>query len=106
MAQVLEDLADDGFDVNLVERTWLGRVRVVGTRGGTYREIVVDPRNGVILRDLRRLLGDDDGDGSGSGGDDDDDRDDDDDDDDDDGDDDNSGPGENSGPGGGGDDDD
>jgi hypothetical protein len=109
---VLRQLEGQGFTVQQVRRTLLGRVRIVSSRGDLTRETVLDPRNGVILRDLATRDGgggtprigdyDDDGDqtapGSAPGSDDDDDDDnddgggwsggDDDDNDDDDGDDD------------------
>ena len=57
-------LEAQGFSVTEIRRTLLGRVRVVATRGGQTREIVVDPRNGAILRDftsggVRPVLSDD-----------------------------------------------
>ena len=78
-----------------MRRTLLGRVRILARRGDQVREIVLDPRNGTILRDYSstggpNLTGGGNGSGSGSGGGrqdddgDDDDGDDDDDDDDDD----------------------
>jgi phosphopantothenoylcysteine synthetase/decarboxylase len=102
--QVVAQLRDQGYTVQRMNRTLLGRVRVIARRGDQSREVVFDPRNGVILRDYTTgLFGtseDDDqsgssggqaGGGNGGGDDDDDDDDDDgddDDDDDDDGDDD------------------
>jgi len=107
--QVAAQLKRMGYAEVTVSRTLLGRMRIVGTSSRYRREIVLDPRNGEILRDLRRPLdgssvviaiGDDggtdhsasggsgsggsgSGSGSGSGDDDDDDDDDRDDDDDD-----------------------
>lgn len=55
-----QDLAEDiarqmrqqGFlDVG-IERTWLGRTRITGTRDGGSREIIANPNTGEILRDL------------------------------------------------------
>jgi hypothetical protein len=100
--QIAAQLKRMGYAEVTVSRTLLGRMRIVGTSSRYRREIVLDPRNGEILRDLRRPLdgssvviaiGNDDGashsaaGGSGSGGtgsgtDDDDDDDDDQDDDD------------------------
>jgi len=96
--QVAAQLKRMGYAEVTVSRTLLGRMRIVGTSSRYRREIVLDPRNGEILRDLRSPLdgssvviaiGDDDGashsaaggSGSGSPGSDDDDDDDKDDDD-------------------------
>lgn len=128
-AQVSQQLSAQGYRQIEVRRTLLGKVVVTARGHGHKREIVIDPRNGALLRDLVRQADgrqgtvniarvgdreddgkddakddDDDNSGSGSGGDDD-------------GDDDHSGSGgggddddrdddDNSGSGGGGDDDD
>lgn len=131
--EVIARLEAQGFVVESMRRTWLGRVQIVSRRGRLTRETVLDPRNGVILRDY--LYDDDDDDEEGEEeegeegeeenedeGDDDEDDDEDDEDGDDDGEggghddpdddeegggnEDNSGPGDNSGSGGGDDDDD
>jgi hypothetical protein len=98
---VVQQLERQGFTITEIRRTLLGRVRIAAQRGSITRELVLDPRNGAILRDLvsrggesvgvpyigdydEREYDDDDGD-------DDDDDDSDDDDDDDDSDDDNGG---------------
>ena len=113
---VVAELKGMGYAEITVERTLLGRVRIMAYDEGGYREIIVNPRTGEILRDLfvrsgghrgKRLLRDtdrddddrdddrdDDNSGSGSDSDDSDDRDDD-----------NSGSGSNSGSGGSDDDD-
>ncbi len=41
-----------GFVSVTIDGTWLGRVRVTGTRNGTSREIILNPNTGEILRDL------------------------------------------------------
>ena len=48
---VIRQLEAQGFAVSSVRRTLLGRVRILSRRGDLQREIVLDPRNGVILRD-------------------------------------------------------
>jgi hypothetical protein len=48
---VIRQLGAQGFEIVSVRRTLLGRVRVLSRRGNLQREIVLDPRNGVILRD-------------------------------------------------------
>ncbi|MEM1265359.1 MAG: hypothetical protein AAGI50_05015 [Pseudomonadota bacterium] len=109
--QVTDQLQRQGFVVEEVERTWLGRIRVVARTDRFRRELVVVPTTGEILRDYlvniesgassgaplvpRRGASDDDdpigGDDRGDRDRDDDDRDDDDRDDDDDDDDDDEG---------------
>lgn len=48
---VIRQLEAQGFAISSVRRTLLGRVRILSRRGDLQREIVLDPRNGVILRD-------------------------------------------------------
>lgn len=120
---LVEVLRDQGFRQIEVERTLLGRVRILASSNRGTRELVINARTGEVLRDVwidRRgrimpseLAGDASGNRSqgGSdddGNDDDDDADDEEDDGDDDDDDDSgsSGSGGNSGSGGGDDDDD
>ena len=63
-AQSLRDtlvaqLSDLGFDEIKVGRTLLGRVRITAENEDFYREIVINPRTNVILRDyLRRKVRD------------------------------------------------
>lgn len=45
-------LEAQGYEIVLVERTWLGRVRIEAARSGYRREVIVNPRTGEILRDL------------------------------------------------------
>ena len=106
--RVVSQLAAQGYDEIEVGRTLLNRIRIVAESADEWREIIVDPRTGEILRDLwrmksgatgagdARLIRSDDDDDPEDDADGDDDDDDDEDDDDDD----------NSGPGGGSDDDD
>lgn len=114
--RILRDLRKLGYSQVDVERTLLGRTRIVADSPDASREIIVNPATGEILRDLwipRNAKVSDDGSALTDAGDDDDDDDDGDDDGGDDGDD-NSGSGggddgggdDNSGHGGGGGDDD
>ncbi|NHF72566.1 hypothetical protein G7044_05350 [Paracoccus sp. 12-3] len=52
--QVTRQLMDQGYDRIEVHRTLLGKVVVTATGRGHQREIVIDPRNGALLRDLVR----------------------------------------------------
>lgn len=100
---IVRQLREQGFSQIEVRRTLLGRSRIIARSRDLYREIVVSPVTGEILRDYwRELSSDEDGTRivdpgrsgrSGGGVDDDDERDDDDDDDDDDRDDDDDGGG-------------
>ncbi|MBD3678513.1 MAG: hypothetical protein HUJ27_08935 [Rhodobacteraceae bacterium] len=63
-AQTLEEritaqLREQGYTSITVERTFLGRVRILAEGPGMEREIVLNPRTGEILRDIWEL---DDGD--------------------------------------------
>ena len=49
--QVIRQLQDQGFRNIRVQRTWLGRVRIVAESRMGRREIVLDPSTGAILRD-------------------------------------------------------
>ena len=107
--QIVAQLRDQGFSQIEVERTWLGRTRILAQRGDASREIIFNPATGEILRDLWLSKGDKSepnikirseqggGNSGHGGGDDDDDEDEDDEDEDSDGDedqdDDNSGSG-------------
>ena len=75
---VVAQLRSQGYREINVERTMLGRVRIVGARRGASREIILNPRTGEILRDVvlaadgqvvPQISGDD-GSGKGSSGDD------------------------------------
>ena len=108
---LVAELRAAGYTRIEVGQTWLGRTRIVAEGARGEREIVVNPRTGEVLRDLRDDDDDDDDDsgrGRGRGGDDDDgddDRDDDrDDDNDNDNDNDNDGGDNDGGDGDGGDD--
>ncbi|MCC1480308.1 hypothetical protein [Roseibaca sp. Y0-43] len=48
---VSQALEGQGYTVESVTRTLLGRVRVVASMGGIWREIVLDASTGQILRD-------------------------------------------------------
>ncbi len=89
----VRELREDGYASVQVSRTFLGRMRFLGRKPGYRREIIVNPRNGAVLRDYIRVttIGSGGGGGQsvfGGGGSDDDDDDDYDDDYDDDADDD------------------
>ena len=76
--QIVTQLRDQGFTEIEVEKTWLGRTRIVAKRKDASREIILNPGTGEILRDLWLPKGgkgspkvkigrDDDNDCSGSG---------------------------------------
>jgi len=58
-------LEAQGYHIEEVERTWLGRVRIEAVRGKQERELVLNPRTGEVLRDF--IEDDDDDGGSDSG---------------------------------------
>lgn len=49
---VVAQLERQGFTVLEVRETLLGRLRIVAQRSDLSRELVIDPRNGAILRDF------------------------------------------------------
>jgi hypothetical protein len=52
VGSVISQLKKMGFSIAREERTLLGRVRIVATRSDGRREIIINPNNGEILRDL------------------------------------------------------
>jgi len=51
---VVRQLKQQGFSQIEVSRTWLGRSRIVSRRGDLFREIILNPLTGEILRDYWR----------------------------------------------------
>lgn len=80
--QIVAQLMDQGFRNITVSRTLLGRIRIRAQSDVGWREIILNPNTGEILRDLwtdlagnpiapKIVVSDDDGDDESSGGDDD-----------------------------------
>lgn len=55
--QVVRQLRAQGYRNIETSRTLLGRARILATRKGMRREIVLDPRSGEVLRDLLVRMG-------------------------------------------------
>ena len=49
---VVSQLRAQGYGKISIERTLLGRVRIIARMGTTQREIILNPRTGEILRDI------------------------------------------------------
>jgi hypothetical protein len=49
---IIAEIRDQGFTITRVQRTWLGRVRIIGQNETSRREVVIDPTTGEIRRDL------------------------------------------------------
>lgn len=49
--QVTSQLAQQGYSEIHITRTFLGRIRIEASADGQYREIILNPRTGEILRD-------------------------------------------------------
>lgn len=49
--QILLLLKKSGYSIELHERTWLGRRRVIASKDGMKRELVFNPGTGEIMRD-------------------------------------------------------
>jgi len=49
--QIIAMLRDQGYTEIRISRTWLGRVRILAVSGQYWREIIISPRTGEILRD-------------------------------------------------------
>lgn len=50
--QIVAQLRNQGFGSIVIERTWLGRTRILAERNDAKREIILNPATGEILRDL------------------------------------------------------
>lgn len=57
--RIVRQLRDQGFEQIEINRTLLGRVRILAVEDDTLREIVLDPSTGAILRDYWVELDDD-----------------------------------------------
>ncbi|MEM6372012.1 MAG: hypothetical protein AAF727_04445 [Pseudomonadota bacterium] len=57
---IVRQLREQGFEQIEVRRTLLGRSRIVARSASLYREIVINPVSGEILRDFWRNLANDD----------------------------------------------
>ena len=53
---LLAQLSAQGYEVVYMQRTWLGRMRVVAENDAIRREIVFNPGTGEILRDYAVTL--------------------------------------------------
>lgn len=53
-ADLIASLEQEGFSVVERERTFLGRVRILAVGPEGTREVILNPRNGKVLRDLFR----------------------------------------------------
>ncbi|MEM6388246.1 MAG: hypothetical protein AAF825_00245 [Pseudomonadota bacterium] len=49
---IIARLESEGWRLTRQTRTLLGRVRIIARKGSDQREVVIDPRNGAILRDF------------------------------------------------------
>lgn len=49
---IVEQLEAEGYSSISTERTWLGRMRIIAENDRGQREIVINPNNGEVLRDL------------------------------------------------------
>lgn len=54
--RIAEALVGLGYEVTMVHRTLLGRVRIVAVNDTARREIVINPHSGEVLRDFSSLL--------------------------------------------------
>lgn len=50
--EIIAQLRAQGYSQIVVEKTWLRRLRIRAEGPAGLREIIIDPRNGEILRDL------------------------------------------------------
>lgn len=62
---IVAQLRDQGFSSISVERTLLGRTRIVALSEQYRREIIFNPRTGEILRDFWQVIGTASGGGNG-----------------------------------------
>ncbi len=50
--QIIAMLRNQGYTEIRISRTWLGRVRILALSDQYWREIIISPRTGEILRDF------------------------------------------------------
>ena len=48
---IVAEIRAQGFKISRVQRTWLGRVRIISQNATYRREVVIDPTTGEIRRD-------------------------------------------------------
>lgn len=53
---IFAQLQDEGYTVQQVSTTFLGRIRIAAAKGDYQREIVINPRTGEVLRDYQTIL--------------------------------------------------
>ncbi len=53
---IVDQLRAQGYTINSVALTFLGRIRIDATQGNLRREVVINPRTGEILRDYQGLI--------------------------------------------------
>ncbi|MDH5453754.1 MAG: hypothetical protein OEX14_10425 [Paracoccaceae bacterium] len=58
VAEIRKKLKSQGYLKVEVSRTLLGRTRIIATNASFWREIIVNPRTGEVLRDYQHLNGD------------------------------------------------
>lgn len=56
VSAVAEELADHGYEVSRISKTFWGRVKIVARKDDLEREVILNPNTGEILRDLVRRL--------------------------------------------------
>ena len=56
--RIIAQLDEQGYEIERLARTLLGRVRIVSTNGELMRETVFNPATGHILRDITRPVRD------------------------------------------------
>lgn len=66
--QIVVQLRAQGFSEIAMNRTWLGRVRIIALRDDLRRELVFNPQTGEILRDFSRTVRARDDDDNDNGG--------------------------------------
>lgn len=54
---VMDALVEQGYEIAMIHRTLLGRVRIIAESDAIRREIVINPHSGEVLRDYSSLLG-------------------------------------------------
>ena len=54
VSTVAEELADQGYQVSRISKTFWGRVKIIAQKDDLEREVILNPNTGEILRDLVR----------------------------------------------------
>lgn len=51
--EIIEDLQEQGYTSFVIEKTFLGRIRIIATDGARRRELIIHPFSKEVMRDRK-----------------------------------------------------